>query len=43
MWKKITSKVNEHAHMSQDGRGSERVQATAEIITPSDLVIEMLN
>tara|TARA_Y100000992_G_scaffold77353_1_gene48980 strand:+ start:9297 stop:9761 length:465 start_codon:yes stop_codon:yes gene_type:complete len=43
MWKRITNKVNEHAHMSQVGRGSERVQATAEIFTPTDLVIEMLN
>ena len=43
MWDVITNKINEHAHMSQVGRGSERVQSTAEIFTPTDLVIEMLS
>ena len=43
MWKIITNKINDHAYMSSIDRDKQRVQSTAEIVTPTDLVIEMLN
>ena len=43
MWDKIRNKVNNHAYMSRIDRDKQRVQATAEIFTPTDLVIEMLS
>ena len=43
MWDKIRNKVNNHAYMSSIDRDKQRVQATAEIFTPTDLVIEMLS
>ena len=43
MWKIITNKINDHAYMSSIDRDKQRVQSTAEIFTPTDLVIEMLN
>ena len=43
MWDKIRNKVNNHAYMSSIDRDKQRIQSTAEIFTPTDLVIEMLN
>ena len=41
MWDKIKDKTNNHAYMSSIDRDKQRVQSTAEIFTPTDLVIEM--
>ena len=43
MWDKIRDKTNNHAYMSRIDRDKQRIQSTAEIFTPTDLVIEMLN
>ena len=43
MWDKIRNKVNNHAYMSSIDRDKQRIQSTAEIFTPTDLVIEMLS
>ena len=43
MWDKIKDKTNNHAYMSSIDRDKQRIQSTAEIFTPTDLVIEMLN
>ena len=42
MWDKIAEKTNEHGYMSGVDRESDRVKATGEVYTPTDLVIEML-
>ena len=42
MWDKIRTKSNEHGYMSGVDRQSERVKATGEIFTPTDLVIEIM-
>jgi type I restriction-modification system DNA methylase subunit len=42
MWNKILNKLNDHSHMSEINRDSYRIKMTAEIFTPSELVIEML-
>ena len=43
MWDKIRDKTNNHAYMSRIDRDKQRIQSTAEIFTPTDLIIEMLN
>ena len=43
MWDKIRDNINDHAYMSSIDRDKQRIQSTAEIFTPTDLVIEMLN
>ena len=43
MWGKIKDKINDHAYMSSIDRDKQRIQSTAEIFTPTDLVIEMLS
>ena len=43
MWDKIRDKINNHAYMSRIDRDKQRIQSTAEIFTPTELVIEMLN
>ena len=43
MWDKIRDKINNHAYMSSIDRDKQRIQSNAEIFTPTDLVIEMLN
>ena len=43
MWDKIKDKTNNHAYMSSIDRDKQRIQSTAEIFTPTDLVIEMLS
>jgi len=43
MWDKIRDKINNHAYMSSIDRDKQRIQSTAEIFTPTDLVIEMLS
>ena len=43
MWDKIRDKINDHAYMSSIDRDKQRIQSTAEIFTPTDLVIEMLS
>lgn len=42
LWEAIASKTNEHGYMSGIDRMSDRVKATAEIFTPTALVIEMM-
>lgn len=41
-WVALKSHLDAHAYMSGICRDSERVKKTAEVFTPSDLVIEML-
>ena len=43
MWDKIRDLMNSHSYMSEIERDKQRIQSTAEIFTPTDLVIEMLN
>ena len=43
MWDKIRDNINDHAYMSSIDRDKQRIQSTAEIFTPTDLVIEMLS
>ena len=43
MWDKIRDVMNTHSYMSSIDRDKQRIQSTAEIFTPTDLVIEMLN
>ncbi len=43
MWDKIRDLINSHSYMSEIERDKQRIQSTAEIFTPTDLVIEMLN
>ena len=43
MWDKIRDNINDHAYMSSIDRDKQRIQSNAEIFTPTDLVIEMLN
>ena len=42
LWNRVAEKLNEHSYMTGVGRTVERVQATAEVFTPTELVIEML-
>lgn len=42
LWHRVEEKLNEHSYMAGVGRTDERVQATAEVFTPTKLVIEML-
>ena len=41
-WDSIKKKVNEHGYMSGIDRMGERVKETAELFTPTDTVIEMI-
>jgi len=43
MWDKIRDVMNTHSYMSSIDRDKQRIQSTAEIFTPTDLVIEMLS
>lgn len=42
MWKEVANLCNQHGYMSGIDRQSERVKATAEVFTPTDLVIEII-
>lgn len=42
LWHLVAERLDEHAHMTGVERTVERVRATGEIFTPTDLVIEML-
>ena len=42
MWNKIAELTNQHGYMSGVDRESERVKATGEVYTPTELVIEIL-
>ena len=42
MWNKIASEVNQHGYMSGVDRQSERVKATGEVFTPTELVLEII-
>lgn len=42
MWIKITNQLNQHIYMSNINRDSDRVKATGEVFTPTELVIEIL-
>ena len=41
-WEKIKEKMNEHGYMSGIDRMTDRVKKTAEVFTPTDLVIKIL-
>ena len=42
MWDKIKEKMDNHSYMGEIDRDEYRVKATAEVFTPTDLVIRML-
>ena len=42
MWNKIAELTNKHGYMSGVDRESDRVKATGEVYTPTELVIEIL-
>ena len=42
MWDKIKDCMNDHSYMGEISRDDYRIKATAEIFTPTDLVIDML-
>ena len=42
MWNKIAELTNEHGYMSGVDRESDRVKATGEVYTPTELVIEIM-
>lgn len=42
MWDKIKDCMNDHSYMGEISRDEYRIKATAEIFTPTDLVIDML-
>ena len=42
MWDKIKDCMNDHSYMGEIDRYEYRIKATAEIFTPTDLVIDML-
>ncbi len=43
LWYRVAEKLNEHAYMAGVDRAVVRVQATAEIFTPTKLVVEILS
>jgi 2-polyprenyl-3-methyl-5-hydroxy-6-metoxy-1,4-benzoquinol methylase len=42
MWDKVTERMNDHAYMGEINRDEYRVKVTAEVFTPTDLVIRIL-
>jgi SAM-dependent methyltransferase len=42
MWKRIAKESNKHGYMSGVDRQSDRVKATGEVFTPTELVIEII-
>lgn len=42
LWEQIAEKLNEHAYMDGIDRTTDRVRATAEVFTPTILVLEIL-
>lgn len=42
IWKRIADKTNEHGYMSGVDRESDRVKATGEVYTPTDVTIDMM-
>lgn len=42
MWQQITELTNQHGYMSGVDRESDRVKATGEVYTPTELVIEIM-
>ena len=42
LWKLVAEQLDEHSYMSGVERTVDRVKATGEIFTPSQLVLEML-
>lgn len=42
IWDKIKDYMNDHSYMGKINRDEYRIKATAEIFTPTDLVIDML-
>lgn len=42
VWDKIISEANKHGYMSGVDRQSDRVKATGEVFTPTNLVVEIL-
>lgn len=42
IWQQIADRTNEHGYMSGVDRESDRVKATGEVYTPTELTIEMM-
>jgi ubiquinone/menaquinone biosynthesis C-methylase UbiE len=42
MWDEIEKRTNEHGYMSGVDRESDRVKATGEVYTPTELVIDIM-
>ena len=42
VWQQIADRTNEHGYMSGVDRESDRVKATGEVYTPTELTIEMM-
>jgi 2-polyprenyl-3-methyl-5-hydroxy-6-metoxy-1,4-benzoquinol methylase len=42
IWNKIKEKMNDHSYMGEIDRDEYRIKATAEVFTPTDLVIKMI-
>lgn len=42
LWTQVLEKLNEHSYMGGVSRSDERVSASAEVFTPSELVIEIM-
>lgn len=42
IWSKIKSRMNDHTYMGEINRDEYRIKATAEVFTPTDLVVRML-
>lgn len=42
LWKEVKKQMSDHSYMSEIDRDKHRVKATAEIFTPTDLVIRMV-
>jgi len=42
IWNEIKEKMNDHSYMGEIDRDEYRIKATAEVFTPTDLVIKMI-
>ena len=42
LWSEVKDRMNDHSYMSEINRDEYRVKVTAEVFTPTDLVIKML-
>ena len=42
LWSEVKNRMNDHSYMSGIDRDEYRVKVTAEVFTPTDLVIRMI-